>query len=235
MQPYFFPYIGYFSLIQSTDRWVVFDDIQYIRHGWINRNRILHPNPDKEWMYINVPIKKHHRYTNICDIKISYDQEWGKKILAKLKHYEKIAPYYDATIEIVKNCVDTKFTNISKLNTYCLEKVCNYIDIDFNYDLFSEININRENIRNSGDWALLISKKLKADEYINPIGGKELFSSKKFKNNDIRLKFLKMKEISYDQKRDTFIPNLSIIDILMFNSKDEIRKQITHYELKEKQ
>ena len=94
MQPYLFPYLGYFDLIHCTDRWIVFDTAQYIRHGWINRNRILHPTSG--WQYFIIPVKKQSRNTPICDIQVSDNPGWRARVLGQLEHYRKRAPYFPA-------------------------------------------------------------------------------------------------------------------------------------------
>ena len=76
MQPYFFPYIGYFQLINAVDKWVVFDEVQYIRHGWVNRNMILSPNIEKQWQYIIVSLQKHNQGELIKNIKVNYQLSW---------------------------------------------------------------------------------------------------------------------------------------------------------------
>ena len=100
MQPYFFPYLGYFDLINISDQWIVFDTVQYMRQGWINRNRILHPK--EGWQYIIVPRKKHRRQTAIKDVEVSADPEWRRRILAQIQHYQKGAPCYEETYQLVE-------------------------------------------------------------------------------------------------------------------------------------
>jgi hypothetical protein len=244
MQPYFFPYIGYFQLINATDKWVIFDDIQYIRHGWVNRNRILHPDLTKEWIYIIIPLQKHSQDNHICDIKILNNQIWKNKIMGQINHYRKNAPFYNETKTIVKQCLNFNGNNLSELNTYCLKEVCKYLDIDLHYQIFSNMDINLGDVDNpddwaleiskkfdSDDWALEISKRLNADEYINPIGGKEIFDKEKFAEAGIKLSFLEPGNIEYEQKRKEFIPNLSIIDVMMFNSKEKIHELLKEYNL----
>jgi hypothetical protein len=228
MQPYFFPYIGYFALINATDQWVVFDDIQYIRHGWINRNRILHPNPKIDFLYIIVPLIKHSRNDKICDIQISSHLQWKDKIIGQVSHYKKKAPNYEVTIELIEKCFAYQNNKLNEFITYCIENVCEYLEINFDYIYSSNINFNRDRIYDPGEWALAISKKQKADVYINPIGGKEIFNSIKFQQEGIEIKFLKLNEIHYNQFRDVFIPNLSIIDVMMFNDIDTIKEYITN-------
>ena len=102
MQPYFFPYIGYFQLMNVVDKWVVFDNIQYIRHGWVNRNRILSPNLEKEWQYILIPLDKHAKEALIYDIKIINSNRWKDEIIGKLSYYKRIrAPYYYQIIDLI--------------------------------------------------------------------------------------------------------------------------------------
>ena len=99
MQPYFFPYIGYFQLIKHSDLFVLFDDVQYIRHGWVNRNRIL--KPDKDWQYIIAPLQNHQQSTLIKDIKVQDGDDWKIKIIRQIEHYKKRSPFYKETIQII--------------------------------------------------------------------------------------------------------------------------------------
>jgi hypothetical protein len=231
MQPYFFPYIGYFQLINAVDKWIVFDEIQYIRHGWVNRNRILHPNPSKKWMYISVFLENHSQNDKISEIKMSETEDWRSSILGKITHYKNKAPYYNQVRKFLLDCFSYKGEFLSKFNVFCLKKVCNYLDIDFDYQIFSEMDLKLDSIKEPGDWALEISKKLNVDMYINPIGGKDIFDRKKFKNASIELKFLESDAIKYKQSRENFVPNLSIIDVMMFNSKEKINEMLNNYQL----
>lgn len=228
MQPYFFPYLGYFSLIKNTDQWIVLDTVQYIRHGWINRNRILKLNGG--WQYIGIPLKKHSRNTLIKNIKISKNGGWKEKIFEQLKYYEK-APYYNQVVELLKECFNYKTDSIVKFNTYSLKKICEYLNIKFNYEIFSEMDLKIGKINGPGDWALEISKTLKANEYINPPGGEKIFDKKKFEEVGIKLNFLKINLKEYSQEYKIFEPGLSIIDVMMFNLPETINKMLSDYKL----
>ncbi|PIE96000.1 glycine transferase [Bacillus fungorum] len=231
MQPYFFPYIGYFQLIQHVDHWVVFDDIQFIRHGWINRNRILHPT--EGWQYIIVPLEKHSHKGLIKNIKINNMTNWKSKIINQLVHYKKKAPYYTYCMEIVENALSINTNNITELNIHILKTICDYLEISFSYQISSQANFNYAEVTDAGEWALTISSQLNATEYINPISGKELFDPQKFSDQGIVLTFLqsKMEEIVYKQGHRSFEAGLSIIDLLMFCSKDEIKMILNQYEV----
>src|ERR1700752_1667989 len=99
MQPYFFPYLGYFDLINCSDRWIVFDTVQYIRRGWMNRNRILHP--EKGWQYINVPIKRTSRDIPIFEAETTEPGPWQSRIIGQLNHDRKKAPHDEKTISLI--------------------------------------------------------------------------------------------------------------------------------------
>jgi hypothetical protein len=114
MQPYFMPYIGYISLIKHTDRFILFDKVQFIRHGWIERNRILKQN--QGWLYIQVPLKKFSRETSIHNIVINNTQDWKNKIKSQLQVYKKSAPYYYKVIKLVDEIFIFEYDSIVVLN-----------------------------------------------------------------------------------------------------------------------
>ncbi|CAM4367624.1 hypothetical protein BAMA_14675 [Bacillus manliponensis] len=231
MQPYFFPYIGYFQLIQHVDHWVVFDDVQFIRHGWINRNRILHPT--EGWQYVIVPLEKYNHKGLIKNVQINNSTDWRLKIINQLTHYKKKAPYYTQCIHLIKEALYNDTTSITVLNTHILKTICDYLDIPFSHEISSHRNFDYTNVQDAGEWALAISRQLNATEYVNPIGGKELFDDQKFKQKGVKLSFLQsnMELVNYKQSYRSFEPNLSIIDLLMFCSKDEIKNILNYYEV----
>ena len=224
MQPYFFPYIGYFQLINAVDKFILLDTVQFIRHGWIERNRIL--KQDNSWLYIKVPLKKHSRNTLIKDVEIRNVENWKAKILAQLCIYKKIAPNYSEISKLINNIFSREFHSISEFNFFALKKVCKYLEIKTPISVFSTMNLNIDEVKNADDWALNITKALNAEEYLNPIGGKNIFSIEKYKKNNIQLNFLKTKEIQYSQKRNSFEASLSIIDVLMFNKSEIIKNYL---------
>lgn len=230
MQPYFFPYIGYFSLIKHTDRFILFDPVQFIRHGWIERNRILKPN--EGWQYIQVPLEKHNRDTLIQDIKINNSTDWGNKILAQLQHYKKKSPYYFATIKVLNEIFAQEYEDIVSFNSYSLKKVCEYIGIETEIDIFSKMNLEIEPANAPDEWALNICKAIDgANEYWNPIGGASFFDREKYSTNGIDLHFQEMEITEYNQKAATFEAGLSIIDVMMFNSPEDINSMLDKYTL----
>ncbi len=229
MQPYFFPYLGYLALIKHTDKWIVFDTPQFIRHGWIERNRILKPN--EGWQYIKVPLQKHSRSTSIKDIRINNSTDWKTKISAQIYHYKKRSPYFSQVNDLINNIFDSEFDSIVELNTQVLVAICSYLEIPFNYEIFSEMNLELGEINAPDEWALRISGNLGADEYINPPGGREFFDPDKYKRSNIKLSFLEIALVEYSQRRSSFENGLSIIDVMMFNSPDEINAMLNNVEI----
>lgn len=230
MQPYFFPYLGYFSLIKHTDQFILFDPVQFIRHGWIERNRIL--KQGEGWLYIKVPLVKHERDTLIKDIHIDNAQNWQQTILAQLQTYKKIAPYYEDVVGIVNRVFEKQTDSIVELNKKCLEEICSYLNIKINLQVFSEMNLQLAHVDAPDEWALNICKALEGDvEYWNPPGGEEFFDRKKYEEANIPLRFQKVELKPYDQHRETFEAGLSIIDVLMFNSREEVGNMLDSYEL----
>ncbi len=228
MQPYFLPYVGYFSLIAATDHFVVFDPVQYIRHGWINRNQILKPDFSTP-QYIQVPLAKHSRQTLIRDIKISDSHDWKGKIFRQLQHYKRRAPFFEQASAILEKCLTLTTPSIVALNVHCLTTICEVLEIKFNVSSFDAIQPPIGPTQHPGQWALLISEALHATTYINPLGGRDIFQPVQFDEKGIELKFLENRLANYPQSNESFIPGLSIIDILMFNSLADTREQIFNY------
>lgn len=230
MQPYFFPYLGYIGLIKHTDEFMLFDPVQFIRHGWIERNRILKPGDG--WQYISVPLVKHQQETKIQDVKVDNSQNWQDKLFAQLEHYKKKSPFYKQTIDVIQKGLAEKTDSITKLNYNTLKATCEYLDIKFNCSIFSERNLTLDPVGAPDEWALNICKALHYDEYINPPGGQEFFDAAKYQQAGIKLIFEKPKLEFYSQRRgpDKFEPGLSIIDVMMFNSPEQINQMLDNYE-----
>jgi hypothetical protein len=224
MQPYFFPYVGYYSLIKNTDKFIIFDSVQFIRHGWIERNRILKPN--EGWQYIQVPLVKHKREVLIGELEIRNSDPWREKLKAQLQHYKKRAPYYAECMDVFDTCISLQTDSMVDLNAHILDVTCQYFNIDFNYEIFSKMDIVIDEVKEADEWALNISKAMGVDEYINPPGGQEFFNREKYLQEDINLTFLGNNVPQYKQRRETFEGGLSIIDLMMFNDVSSINTMI---------
>lgn len=228
MQPYLFPYIGYFSLIKNTDYFIFFDTPQYIRKGWINRNRII--GATGEAIFFTVPVQKAKRETPINKILISQRDDWKMKILGQLNIYKK-APYYNDVMELVNDTLNLKTENISELAIASVIKTCEYLGICIKSSIFSKMDLELPKIKAPDEWALYITKQLGYDTYVNPPGGKSFFMAEKYKRQSIGLQFLEQEIIPYGQKNNCFIPALSIIDVMMFCNCAEVREMLSKYKI----
>lgn len=231
MQPYLFPYIGYFQLINYADQWVVFDDTQYISKGWINRNRILHPDVKKQWQYFTVPLKKHKLKSKISDIEINNNLKWKDEFLGKLTSYKKKAPFYVETVEFIDDCLNFKCSTLSEWVVEILNNTCKHLGIAFNYSIYSQMEFNTDNVVHAGQWAVEIATAMNADEYVNPPGGYSIFNENEFLSRNMRLRFLKPKITPYVQRRGDFVAGLSIVDVMMWNDVDKIHEMLADYEI----
>jgi hypothetical protein len=230
MQPYFFPYIGQFQLIHAVDRFILCDDVQYIRHGWINRNRIL--KNGEGFQYVIVPVSAHKSRESIKHIKAVEGTAWIKTILHQIDYYRKKAPYFEKVKQLLCHSLSSGETNITLLNGRCLQTVCDYIGIPFKLEISSQLDLNYNNIQTTGDWALRICEQLGAAAYYNPPGGEVLYEKEHFTKHNIELRFVKPRFREYDQHNGgSFMPGLSIIDIMMFNHPAQIKDMLTDYHL----
>lgn len=230
MQPYFFPYIGYFQLINAVDKFVVYDDVNFIKQGWINRNNILVQG--KPYLF-TLPLINQSSFSKINEIFINnilYDS-WKKKTLRTLEQSYKKAPFFKEIYGLVDNVlnIDPKETDISTIARKSFVETSKYLDINTEFVFTSAVYENEE--LSGKERVIDICKKENAMHYINPIGGKELYDLDFFKENGFELSFIKTLPIEYNQFKNEFAPWLSIIDVLMFNSIEETKLLLNKYEL----
>lgn len=222
MQPYFLPYIGYFQLIKAVDKFVVYDNIEFTKKGWINRNRILVNGKDE---YFTLPLKKDSDYLHIDKRRLAGSFEVEKnKILRKITACYKKAPFYQTVFPLVEKLFNENEENLFKFIYHSLIAVCEYLGIYTQLIISSSLQIDHQ--LKSQDKVIRICKTLNATQYINPIGGVELYSKKAFEENNIQLSFIKSNELKYDQLQSEFIPWLSILDVMMFNNKEKIQQYL---------
>ncbi len=230
MQPYFFPWLGYFSLIKHTDQFILFDPVQFIRHGWIERNRILKQN--EGWLYIKVPLVKHPMQTLIKDVVIDDSQPWRQKLLAQLVTYKKLSRRYDEIHGLIEAAIAPHFTSIVELNRHALHTVCRYLGFETVLPIWSQMNLTIESPIAPDEWALNTCKALgNVGEYWNPPGGQSFFDPAKYERAGIKLRFHQQSLQLYDQRRETFEPGLSIIDAIMLNPPEVVNEMLDEYAL----
>lgn len=227
MQPYFCAYIGYFQLINSVDKFVIGDDLQYTTRRWFNRNRILHNGAAFPFA---IPIKKDSRNKNVNQ-RFLADTALGEKvkILKRIKNFYANAPYSSQCYQIIRQLFLNNNNNLFDFIYYSINELSKMLDIKTQFILSSSLDIDRE--LKAQDKIIQICKLIKTDIYINPIGGKELYDKEVFAKEGIDLKFIKSNYIEYPQFERKFVPWLSIIDVLMFNDIEKVKSYLKEYEL----
>lgn len=226
MQPYFFPYIGYFNLIASVDLFILYDNIKYTKKGWINRNRMLLNGKD---VMFSLPLKNDSDYLPIDQRNLAPDFKVNE-LLNRIKGAYRNAPYFEQTMNLVEQVLKFDDANLFRFLHRAIIKICEYFDISTEIRISSDININH-NLKNQ-EKVIALCLKVGASTYINPIGGVDLYSRNQFKERGIDLKFIQHKPFEYKQYGEAFVPCLSIIDSMMFNSFDIVQACImNNYEL----
>lgn len=226
MQPYFMPYIGYWQLMNLVDQYVIYDDVNFIKGGWINRNRILVNGAPK---YFNVPMLGSSSNVLINEVRVDHNAAVIRKSLRSIEGAYKKAPYFDIVNPMLEEILWCGEDNIAKYIEHSFRVICKYLDI--RTELIVSSDLDKDTTLKGQDKVIAICRLLGATEYYNAIGGRELYSYEAFREHGLQLKFVETKNIVYQQFDNTFQPNLSIIDMMMFNSRDKIREYLEAYTL----
>ena len=224
MQPYWVPYIGYFQLMNAVDEFIIYDNIKYTKKGWINRNRILFN--DKE-VYITLPLKK---ASDFLDIEKRFLAEsWiedRNKIIGRITQAYRRAPFFETVFPIIEESILFDQHNLFHFIFNSITVIKEYLGIKTRLIVSSSIPV--ASTLKSQEKVLEICNARHANVYINPIGGQSLYDSDTFKKQHINLHFLKTDDITYSQSQKRFIPSLSIVDVMMYNSKEQICEYLNH-------
>ncbi len=226
MQPYFFPYLGYWQMLNAADNFVIYDDVNYIKNGWINRNNLL---SNANAHLFTLALDKASPFKKINETFIKPGDDNRNKVLSFIRNSYLKAPYFKEVFPLIEEIVSYPENNLALYLENHFRKIFNYLDIKTNILISSKIDKNNE--LRAQDKVLDICRVLEAKQYINAIGGQELYSKEDFAKQGIILNFIKMRQHSYHQFKNDFVPNLSIIDVMMFNNKEEIKHLLSEYDL----
>lgn len=226
MQPYFWPYLGYFQLLNMTDKFILYDNIEYTKKGWINRNRYLCQGKDK---YFTIPVEKNSDFLDVRERKVAEGFNLDKLINQIKMAYIK-APFFEDIYPLFCKTVEYSAPNLFEFIFHSIRCIAEYLGIETEIIVSSDLGVGHE--KKGKDKVIALCKRVQATEYINPIGGVELYNKTEFLNNGIKLQFIQMEDtIKYKQFRYNFIPSLSILDVLMFNSLLEVKKMLMQFQL----
>ncbi|NDP61897.1 WbqC family protein [Polaromonas sp.] len=221
MQPYLFPYIGYFQLVAAVDKFVFYDDVNFIKNGWINRNRLFLAGDVR---YITVPLSGASSFLKINEVGVQPGDIWRRKIIESMRQSYSKAPYFNNIKTLVSEILFLEENKIANLAKASIVAVCNYLDLDTQFVFTSTTYENK--YLNSAARIIDICRQEKADSYFNLSGGKELYDESLFKSNGIDLYFMESQLKKYQQFSEEFQPGLSIIDVLMFNDINAVREMV---------
>lgn len=216
MQPYFLPYIGYFQLIAAVDLFIVYDNIKYTKKGWINRNRMLQ---NREAVMFSLPLKGDSDYLDVCQRELSAELN-REKLLNKFKNAYRRAPYFENTLPLIEEVVFYENSNLFRFLHHSILKCCAHLGITTEVLISSKIAIDHT-LKNQ-EKVLMLCEAVGARTYLNSVGGIELYSKEAFLGKSINLKYMQSKPFNYPQLDGVFVPRLSIIDVMMFNSPEQI-------------
>ena len=225
MQPYFLPYFGYWQLLAAVDRFVVYDNNQYAKKGWINRNRFLRNGADA---FFTVPLKKGSDFLNVADRVIADDFD-SKTLLNPLAEAYRKAPSFGTVFPMIESIVSAAPRNLFEYLHHSIVVTANYLDIQTPIVVSSTVGIDHE--LKAERKVLALCEALGASRYVNAIGGREMYSASAFAERHIDLKFIQSRPLTYPQYGHPFVSGLSIVDVLMFNSRDAMRGMLGEYDL----
>jgi len=222
-QPYLFPYIGYWQLMNLADTFVISDSMQYIKKGYINRNYIL---LNGERHRFTMEVMGVHGTSLINEASVGNN---ARKIISTIKHAYKNAPYFNEVFPLIDDLLHHKEKNLARYLGHSMQAIAQYIGMNTDFIYLSELQ--GETDLKAQDRTIDICKRVNAEKYVNAIGGQSLYDKESFKNEGMELSFLEVADLEYKQYRNDFVPHLSIIDVLMFNSKDEVNDLLGKYAL----
>lgn len=240
MQPYFFPYIGYFQAIKAVDKYILYENLDFIKEGWMSRNRILIKNQAPN--YFSLVMQGSSSNKKIKDIKLNNSFNWRKKLINKVYLNYKGSPYFDESFSLIEECININQDFLHNYNSLIIKKICSYLEIDTQIQFdnseylqleekLHKLDLNNIELNIKTMRVFEICKIEKADIFINAIGGIELYSKSIFLNHDIKLFFIKTSDFEYNQLSNQFHPNLSIIDVLLNCGKEGTKTLLNKYEL----
>jgi hypothetical protein len=225
MQPYLLPYLGYWQLLAAVDQFVVYDNIKYTKQGWINRNRFLRDGADA---FFTLPLKKGSDSLDIVERSLADDFD-PRGILNPLREAYRKAPFFDEAFPVIEASVIAAPRDLFQYLSNSIRQVAAYLDIRTPIIVSSTVSIDHG--LKSEEKVLAICRALGAKQYVNSLGGRELYSVAAFAARDVQLRFLQPRPIVYRQFSDAFVPNLSIVDVMMFNSRDAVKALLREYDL----
>ena len=229
MQPYFFPYLGYYQLLNLVDEFIIYDDVQYIKGGWINRNRILQNGIPA---MITIPVNKGNLSDQILDKQISLQNmdRTVRKLLKRIDSCYKDAPFFDSVLPLIRKILGKQTTSLAEFLEYSIRETASFLETNTPIITSSTLRKDDDGLKGQ-DRVLHICSIRNAATYINAIGGRSIYQQETFSKRGITLQFLKPEISPYGQNSKSFVPNLSILDVMMYNDVSVITEMLKEFEI----
>ena len=225
MQPYFFPYLGYFQLVQAVEHFVLYDDVMFIKKGWINRNRIWMQGQD---FLFTIPLEKQSQNKTIRESTVAWNADFPSKFLVQLRSAYKKAPHVDAVMSLIEGVLAEKPISLADLAGNSIQATWNYLGLSKKFYLSSELSVSSDLGR--AERLMEITKSLGETVYINAANGQALYDKPSFAEQGVTLQFIQGDLPAYKQGNSPeFLAGLSMIDVMMWNDIPTIRDMLTRY------
>lgn len=227
MQPYFLPYLGYWQLMNAVDRYIILDDVPFIRRGWIHRNRIQNHG---ETQWLTIPITGASQNRKICELDLARSERVWHKLRRSVQLAYCHAPQYALGKAVFDRILDFPEDNLSLFLTNSIREIASYLAMDTEIVRASDLEYDRS-LRGS-ERILELCAQMGADSYYNAIGGRELYGADLFAERGIELQFLQMKnDLCYPQGKHAFCPGLSVLDVIMYNDNTRLKQLLQEFVL----
>lgn len=223
MQPYFFPYIGYFQLMNAVDAFVIYDDVGFVKRSWINRNYILAQGKKARF---TLQLQGASQNVLINEVGVGLNKA---RLLKTLRHAYSRAPEFEAVFPLIEEIMASPNASLAEFLYFSLRRVCEWLGIDLKWYVSS--SIKKDNSLKAQEKIIDICKSLGADHYVNLPGGRSLYDRNEFSNHGIQLSFIEPQLAEYQQGIDGFVSGLSIIDVMMFNSRSRCKELLKGYSI----
>jgi hypothetical protein len=231
MQPYFFPYLGYFQLIHSVEHFMFFDGVQYVKQSWMSRNRLLNFQNDEPYYFR--PELIHPEYQAMLpEVQLKQDGKWKQELMKSLCSYKNKAPFYQETQELIRGIIDQDYRYLVDLNIGSTIEIAHWLGLDVKFDRYSGYRFEFDGKLKVGMWGLEISRAVDTNIFINAPGGEAHILPEGFEASGIKLGFIQPVMFPYHQNSQQFHSHLSIVDVLMFNGKENVMEHLNDYSIK---
>ena len=228
MQPYFFPYLGYFAMMSSVDHFMFFDDTQFVKKSWMTRNRLLNISNGQPF-YIRPELQNVVYRSFLNQVELSSQPKWKTTLLSQLNGYKTKAKFFKETKEFIEDILSEEYLGLADLNMKTTSAIAKYLGIEIKVDKYTDYNYWFDETPGLGDWGREVAIKVDATHYVNAPGGESFIFPDQFEKNQIKLGFIQPQLTSYKQGPFDFVSGLSIIDVLMFNGREVTMQMVKNY------